>query len=110
MKQEKNLPCKLTPSELLDRADQLVDCAKKSEEVEWGLERAKKQAKESLEGFKAEARELRQEIATRTTYRLVEVKEELDWEKNIATLYRLDTGEVVERRRGPLQLRSVRPN
>ena len=98
MKREKSLPCKLTDAELIERADQLIDCAKRSEELDWALERVKKQTKESQEGIKAQTRELREEIISRSAWRLVEVKEELDWDKNIATLYRLDTGEVVETR------------
>lgn len=92
------LPCALTDTEVIKRADRLVKIAEESATLDWELEVRKKDHKEKQGGLTSEAKQLCREVKSRSEDRMVEVKETFYWERNSVERVRLDTGEIVSAR------------
>jgi hypothetical protein len=103
----RTLPCKLTPAELDQRRDRLVELTLKETEAEQAKKDAAKAHNTAIAEIKSEAKEVSLEIHDRAELREVEVRREKDFVQGFENVIRCDTGEVVEIRALTPQERQV---
>lgn len=94
----RNLPCRLTHDELLDRADQLSVVVQETTAEENRQTDAKAQMKARLTELDARKTRLAITISRKEEYRDVEVELVADVQAGTVTAYRNDSGEALETR------------
>lgn len=94
----RNLPCRLTEPELLDRADQLSVVVQETNAEEGRQTDVKAQMKAKLTELDARKTRLAITIGRKEEYRDVEVELMADIQAGTVTTYRMDTSEALETR------------
>lgn len=94
-KAARNLPCKLTDEELLDRADQLSVVVQETSAEESRQTDVKTQMKAKLTELDARKTRLAITIGRKEEYRDIEVESIADIQAGTVTDYRTDTGEAI---------------
>lgn len=94
----RNLPCRLTGDELLTRADELSVVVQETTAEEGRQTDVKAQMKARLTELDARKTRLAITIGRKEEYRDVEVELVADIQAQTTSIYRTDTGEVVETR------------
>jgi hypothetical protein len=94
----RNLPCRLTETELLDRADQLSVVVQETTAEEGRQTDVKAQMKARLTELDARKTRLAITIGRKEEYRDVEVELMADVQAGTVTIYRMDNGEALETR------------
>lgn len=94
----RNLPCRLTETELLDRADQLSVVVQETNAEEGRQTDVKAQMKAKLTELDARKTRLAITIGRKEEYRDVEVELVADVQAGTVTIYRMDTSEALETR------------
>ena len=94
----RNLPCRLTERELLDRADQLSVVVQETNAEEGRQTDVKAQMKAKLTELDARKTRLAITIGRKEEYRDVEVELMADVQAGTVTIYRMDTAEALETR------------
>lgn len=95
----RNLPCKLTDGDILERADRIARIRAEMDDAESTLSTAKAAFKRAEEMLNGEFKLLVREIRSREEWRDVDCHEERDYHAMEVVVVRDDTGEIVERRR-----------
>lgn len=94
----RNLPCRLTDAELLDRADQLSVVVQETSAEEARQTDLKTQMKARLTELDSKKTRLAITIGRKEEYRDVEVELMADIQAGTVTVYRMDTSEAIETR------------
>ena len=95
----KELRCKLTDEELLERGQALVRALEQMQKREADGKAFAANVKSDIEQYKKEGLRLTSHIAEKSEWRKVECDEVHDFEAGTVSVVRLDTGEVVSERR-----------
>lgn len=95
----RELRCKLTEEELLDRARALANACEEVSAEERRQKEIKSDLKAQLEAKEAARAQLSAVVSAGAEYRSIDVEQVFDFETGMVTLYRTDTGEQIERRR-----------
>jgi hypothetical protein len=93
-----SLPCPLTPSELLERADLASHVLQQRDEAEQRMKADASQHKANIQEKEAELRRLTEEIRQRRTFRPVDCERIFDYSAGTVRDVRSDTGEELNRR------------
>lgn len=106
----RNLPCSLTRDELLDRADELSSTVQQIAVEEDRASNIKSQLKASMAELEARSSNLAAIVRSREEYRDIECRQTLDAEHGMVSVWRVDTGAEVERRKAtPAELQQALP-
>ena len=95
----KELRCKLTDEELLERGQALARALEQRQKREADGKAFAANVKSDIEQYKKEGLRLTSHIAEKSEWRKVECDEVHDFEAGTVSVVRLDTGEVVSERR-----------
>jgi hypothetical protein len=93
------LKCDLTRSELNAKSDEMAQLVEEAEKAEDAKKDFNAKQKELLDGIGGKIRTLARQIRTRSEERAVECREEPHLERNMISVIRLDTCEIVEDRK-----------
>ena len=106
----RNLPCALTRDELLDRADELSSTVQQIAVEEDRASNIKSQLKASMAELEARSSKLAAIVRSREEQRDIECRQTLDAEHGMVSVWRVDTGAEVERRKAtPAELQQALP-
>ena len=94
----RNLPCALTETELLERGSQIADLVREYQHADEAKKEAASAAKAELDSLDGQIGAVARELREKKAYRIVEVKREKDFGRNVEEVIRLDTDEVIETR------------
>ena len=93
-----DLKCELTREELLEAGAKMADAAQRIAELESALASYKAQNKSEMEVEKAQTERLSDKIRRKYEYRPIKCLVEKDYQAGRVTVFRTDTGDVIEAR------------
>jgi len=96
MNTQRELYCPLTPFELSERSAELAGVIQKQAEIEAEKKSVMSNFADRLNKIIMDSRIFARIVAEKRERRMIECKWEYDYSRNVKTLIRLDTGEMVE--------------
>ena len=95
-----NLKYPFKETEIQGMSQELAESVKAKKIKEDEAKSISSQYKSEIDGFQAKLSSLSEKITSGWEMRMIKCRETIDWEKDIRTVVRLDTGEVIDQ--GPI--------